>query len=60
VWFVDAARLEMDLHGVASEGWRDHVGGELHVVRVDCRHSELMDAGTLEIIGPLLAAELLG
>lgn len=58
VWFVDAARLEMDLSGVASAGWRDHVGGELTVVRADCRHSELMDPATLEQIGPLLADEL--
>ncbi|VEG55906.1 peptide synthetase [Mycolicibacterium aurum] len=58
VWFVDAEHLEMDLHGVASEGWRQHIGGELRVVRVPCRHSELMDADTLETIGPLLADEL--
>jgi len=58
VWFVDAAHLEMDLQGTASEGWRQHVGGELRVVRADCRHSELMDAETLREIGPLLAEEL--
>ncbi|MDT5176330.1 MAG: hypothetical protein QOJ95_528, partial [Mycobacterium sp.] len=27
VFFIDATTLEMDLVGVASEGWRDHVGG---------------------------------
>jgi amino acid adenylation domain-containing protein/non-ribosomal peptide synthase protein (TIGR01720 family) len=58
VWFVDAALLEMDLQGVASQGWRQHVGGELRVVRADCRHSELMDDDTLRQIGPLLVAEL--
>ncbi|MGE2713078.1 non-ribosomal peptide synthase/polyketide synthase [Mycolicibacterium litorale] len=58
VWFVDAARLEMDLTGVASEGWRPHVGGDLRVVTLDCRHSELLDAETLETLGPLLAEEL--
>ncbi len=58
VWFVDAAQLEMDLVGVASEGWREHVGGELRVVRVDCKHSELMDSTTLDRIGPLLADQL--
>ena len=43
VFFVDATALEMDLTGVASEGWRDHVGGCAQVVDLDCRHSELMD-----------------
>jgi amino acid adenylation domain-containing protein/non-ribosomal peptide synthase protein (TIGR01720 family) len=58
VFFVDAAILEMDLAGVASEGWREHVGGELRVVALECRHSELMDSDTLERLGPLIAAEL--
>jgi thioesterase domain-containing protein/acyl carrier protein len=58
VFFVDATRLEMDLVGVASEGWRDHVGGELRVVALDCRHSELMDADVLDRLGPILTAEL--
>jgi thioesterase domain-containing protein len=58
VFFVDATTLEMDLVGVASEGWRDHVGGALRVVALDCRHSELMDSDTLERLGPLIAAEL--
>jgi thioesterase domain-containing protein len=58
VWFVDAAELEMDLAGIASEGWRSHVDGELRVVRADCRHSELMDSATLDEIGPLLAEQL--
>jgi thioesterase domain-containing protein/acyl carrier protein len=58
VFFVDAAVLEMDLVGVASEGWREHVGGELRVVTLQCRHSELMDSDTLERLGPLIAAEL--
>ncbi|MDG4666640.1 non-ribosomal peptide synthetase [Mycobacterium sp. 236(2023)] len=58
VWFVDAVQLEMDLQGIASEGWRAHVAGELRVVRADCRHSELMDSATLETIGPLLAEQL--
>jgi thioesterase domain-containing protein/acyl carrier protein len=58
VFFVDATTLEMDLVGVASEGWRSHVGGELRVVALDCRHSELMDSDTLERLGPLIAAEL--
>ncbi len=58
VFFVDASTLEMDLEGVASAGWRDHVGGQLRVVELDCRHSELMDFDTLERLGPLIAAEL--
>jgi thioesterase domain-containing protein len=60
VFFVDATRLEMNLTGVASEGWRDHVGGELKVVALDCAHSELMDADVLDRLGPLIAAELAG
>ncbi|AKS31661.1 non-ribosomal peptide synthetase [Mycolicibacterium goodii] len=60
VFFVDATILEMDLTGVASHGWRDHVGGELKVVELDCRHSELMDADVLQRLGPLIAAELRG
>ncbi|MCV7012892.1 non-ribosomal peptide synthase/polyketide synthase [Mycolicibacterium madagascariense] len=58
VFFVDATVLEMDLTGVASQGWRDHVAGELRVVALDCRHSELMDADVLDRLGPLIAAEL--
>ncbi|MDX1892209.1 non-ribosomal peptide synthase/polyketide synthase [Mycolicibacterium sp. 050158] len=58
VFFVDAAILEMDLEGVASQGWREHVGGELRVVTLPCRHSELMDAEVLDQLGPLIAAEL--
>jgi thioesterase domain-containing protein len=58
VFFVDATTLEMDLVGVASQGWRAHVGGRLRVVELDCAHSELMDADTLTTLGPLLAAEL--
>ena len=57
VFFVDATVLEMDLTGVASEGWRDHVA-ELRVVALECRHSELMDADVLDRLGPLIAAEL--
>jgi amino acid adenylation domain-containing protein/non-ribosomal peptide synthase protein (TIGR01720 family) len=58
VFFVDAAVLEMDFTGVASDGWREHVGGTMTVVTVDCRHSELLDADTLDQLGPLIAAEL--
>ncbi|KAA0115009.1 non-ribosomal peptide synthetase [Mycolicibacterium sp. P9-22] len=58
VFFVDAAILEMDLAGVASQQWRAHVGGRLQVVSVDCRHSELMDAATLEHLGPLIGEQL--
>ncbi|GAB7066951.1 non-ribosomal peptide synthetase [Mycolicibacterium hodleri] len=58
VFFVDATQLEMNLTGVASEGWRAHVGGELKVVSLDCAHSELMDAEVLDRLGPLIAAEL--
>ncbi|MCV7251749.1 non-ribosomal peptide synthase/polyketide synthase [Mycobacterium hackensackense] len=60
VFFVDAAILEMDLHGIASHGWRAHVGGQLEVVSLNCRHSELMDADTLDHLGPLIAARLHG
>ncbi|MCV7419610.1 non-ribosomal peptide synthase/polyketide synthase [Mycobacterium yunnanensis] len=58
VFFVDATRLEMNLTGVASEGWREHVGGELKVVALDCAHSELLDAEVLDELGPLIAKEL--
>jgi amino acid adenylation domain-containing protein len=58
VFFVDATVLEMDLVGVASERWRDHVGGELRVIALDCRHSELLDADVLKRLGPILADEL--
>jgi thioesterase domain-containing protein len=57
VFFVDAM-LEMDDLGVASHAWREHVGGELHVTALQCRHSDLLDAETLEQLGPLIAAEL--
>ena len=57
VFFVDAM-LEMDHLGVASDGWRDHVGGELRVTALTVPHSELMDADVLEQLGPLIAAEL--
>nr|WP_236949159.1 alpha/beta fold hydrolase [Mycolicibacterium goodii] len=60
VFFVDATILEMDLQGVASHGWRGHVGGELKIVELDCRHSELMDADVLERLGPLISAALRG
>lgn len=55
VFFVDATTLEMDLTGVASDGWRDHIGGRLNVVTLDCRHSELMDSDVLNRLGPLIA-----
>ncbi len=58
VFFVDATTLEMDLAGVASHGWRDHIGGRLRVVALDCRHSELMDPAILDRLGPLIADEL--
>lgn len=58
MFFVDATVLEMDLVGTASAGWRDHVGGRLRAVALDCRHSELMDIDLLERLGPLIAAEL--
>jgi thioesterase domain-containing protein len=58
VFFVDATTLEMDLKGVASDGWRAHVSGELHVVALPCRHSELMDREVLDRLGPLIAAAL--
>lgn len=58
VFFVDATILEMDLEGVASDGWPDHVGGRLRVVPWQCRHSELMDSSTLDGLGPMIADEL--
>jgi amino acid adenylation domain-containing protein/non-ribosomal peptide synthase protein (TIGR01720 family) len=58
VFFVDAVELEMDFMGVASTGWQQHVGGRFRVLPLDCRHSELMDAATLEQLGPAIAAEL--
>lgn len=58
VFFVDATVPEQDLVGVASQGWREHVRGELRVVTLDCRHSELMDADVLDRLGPMIAAEI--
>jgi thioesterase domain-containing protein len=55
VLFVDATVPEQGFTGSASERWSPYVAGELRVVAVGCRHSELLDAGTLEILGPLLA-----
>ena len=60
VFFVDATILEMEFTGVASAGWRDVIGGELRTIALPCRHSELMDAQTLDRLGPLIAAELRG
>lgn len=57
VLFVDAM-LEMDHLGIASDAWREHVEGELRVTALNCRHSELLDSDTLEMLGPLIAAEL--
>ena len=57
VFFVDAM-LEMDQSGIASRAWRDHIDGEMRVVELDCRHSDLLDSDTLERLGPLIAAEL--
>jgi thioesterase domain-containing protein/acyl carrier protein len=57
VFFVDAT-VDVDRLGISSQAWHEHVGGELRVVEVDCRHSELMDANTLERLGPIIAAEL--
>ncbi|WP_219467228.1 non-ribosomal peptide synthetase [Nonomuraea rhizosphaerae] len=55
VVFVDATVPEQGFAAVASDGWRPHVAGELRVVEVVCRHSELLDPATLEVLGPLLA-----
>ncbi|MFI6708999.1 non-ribosomal peptide synthase/polyketide synthase [Nonomuraea sp. NPDC050478] len=55
VLFVDATVPEPGLTGRASGRWRPHVAGELRAVAVECRHSELLDARALEIVGPLLA-----
>ncbi|MFG1944007.1 non-ribosomal peptide synthase/polyketide synthase [Nonomuraea sp. NPDC048826] len=55
VLFVDATVPEPGFTGVASDRWRPHVAGELRAVAVECRHSELLDARALEIVGPLLA-----
>ena len=58
VFFVDATTLEMDLVGVASQGWRGHITGQLNIVTLDCRHSELMDPDVLKQLGPLIADQL--
>ncbi|NBE93526.1 amino acid adenylation domain-containing protein, partial [Nonomuraea sp. KC401] len=55
VLFVDATVPEQGFTGAASKRWRPYVAGELRVAEIGCRHSELLDAGTLEILGPLLA-----
>jgi hypothetical protein len=44
--------------GVSSRAWPKHVGGELRIVQMDCRHSELLDSDALERLGPLIADEL--
>ncbi|TGD89793.1 non-ribosomal peptide synthetase [Mycolicibacterium sp. CH28] len=58
VFFVDATVPEPGLTGVASRDWHTHVAGELRVVALDCRHSELLDPAVLKWLGPLIAAEL--
>jgi thioesterase domain-containing protein len=57
VFFVDAG-LEVDRYGVSSDAWRPHVAGELSVVALQCKHSELLDTETLQQLGPLIAARL--
>ena len=57
VFFVDAT-LEPIRSGLASAAWRDHVGGELRVTALNCRHSDLLDAEVLETLGPLIARAL--
>nr|WP_246224526.1 thioesterase domain-containing protein [Mycolicibacterium anyangense] len=57
VLFVDASVLEMGLTGVASEGWRRHVGGRLRTVELPCRHSGL-DPTAVDRWGPVVADEL--
>ncbi|MEV5412193.1 non-ribosomal peptide synthase/polyketide synthase [Thermopolyspora sp. NPDC052614] len=55
---VDAAVPEQGFTGTASDQWRDHIAGTLHVHAIDCAHSELLDVRTLETLGPLLARYL--
>ena len=58
VFFVDATEPGDGPGRCRVAGLAAHVGGELRVVALDCRHSELMDSETLERLGPLIAAEL--
>ncbi|QNA77333.1 amino acid adenylation domain-containing protein [Streptomyces sp. So13.3] len=56
--FVDATVAEPGFHGTASEQWAAHIGGALRVHAVACGHSELLDARTLDILGPLVEGYL--
>ncbi|WP_236950150.1 non-ribosomal peptide synthetase [Mycobacterium sp. MS1601] len=58
VFFVDATVMELDLHGVASHGWAQHLTGRVRVLPLECGHSELLDAAILEQLGPVIAEEL--
>ena len=60
VLFVDATVPEQNFTGTASHQWRPHVAGELRTHAIACRHSELLDAPTLETLGPLIARHLTG
>ncbi|MFC9431529.1 thioesterase domain-containing protein, partial [Streptomyces sp. NPDC056987] len=41
-----------------SHAWREHVGGDIEVVPVDCAHGELTRPGALSVIGPIIADRL--
>jgi thioesterase domain-containing protein/acyl carrier protein len=58
VCFVEASVPEPGFTVSTSDGWRAHVGGLLRKYNIECRHSELLDPGSLDVLGPLLAAEL--
>ncbi len=58
VLFVDATVPERGFAGTASDGWRSHVDGRLRTVGIACGHSELLDPGVLERLGPLVAGAL--
>jgi len=57
VFFVDAA-AEVGRRGTASPMWRRYVTGELRVLSVPFRHTDLMDTEAIAEYGPALVAGL--
>jgi len=58
VCFVEATVAQPGFATSTSDGWGAHVGGVLRTYNIECRHSELLDPGVLDVVGPLIAAEL--
>jgi thioesterase domain-containing protein len=40
------------------DAWREHVSGHLEAFEVACRHQEMLDGGSLQLVGPLISERL--